>query len=179
MSMHVIETWKQVVGFEGAYEVSDLGRVRSMPRQALKLIHGKAVIVNYKGSILKARPVHHGYLHVSLGARNDRYIHILVLEAFVGACPSGHQSAHDDGNAGNNMLSNLSWKTPLDNSHDKYRHGTALFGDRNPNRRKMHCPQGHEYTDDNTRWIANRRHCKTCGRISALAYYHAKKVASV
>ena len=57
-----------------------------------------------------------------------RYVHRLVLEAFVGPCPPNCQALHVDGNVANNWLHNLRWGTPKENTADKYRHGTVLFG---------------------------------------------------
>lgn len=82
-----------------------------------------------------------GYVHVSLaqqgvkrrtpGDRVCRTIHRLVLEAFVGPCPSNMCAAHFNGVRDDNRLSNLSWKTQADNLADRRRHGTELLGERN------------------------------------------------
>jgi hypothetical protein len=54
-------------------------------------------------------------------------VHRLVLEAFVGACPTGQQARHLDGNADNPRLDNLAWGTARENMEDRFRHGrTAL-----------------------------------------------------
>jgi hypothetical protein len=58
-------------------------------------------------------------------------VHILVITAFRGQRPSAiHQCAHEDGNRANAMLTNLRWKTPRENEHDKVRHGRNLVGSR-------------------------------------------------
>ena len=57
------------------------------------------------------------------------YVHRLVLEAFVGACPKGQQCRHLDGNPGNNHLGNLCWGTQKENEEDKIRHGTKILGE--------------------------------------------------
>lgn len=53
-------------------------------------------------------------------------VHVLVLEAFVGPCPSpAHEGAHGNGVRDDNRVSNLRWATRVENNHDRYRHGTA------------------------------------------------------
>jgi len=54
----------------------------------------------------------------------DFYIHRLVLETFIGPCPSGMECRHLDGNSKNNSLDNLRWGTKLENENDKKLHGT-------------------------------------------------------
>ena len=65
------------------------------------------------------------------GRRGQFRVHRLVLEAFVGPCPEGHEGCHNDGNPLNNRLSNLRWDTPSANNRDKERHGTHQIGSRN------------------------------------------------
>lgn len=75
-----------------------------------------------------------GYHVISLcstnGEKRIRMVHVLVLEAFVGPCPVGHQCRHIDGNPANNHISNLAWGTSLDNNRDKILHGTSCQGER-------------------------------------------------
>lgn len=66
------------------------------------------------------------------GKNHYRDVHRLVLEAFVGPCPTGYEGAHGDGDPTNNALGNLRWATPAENSADRERHGTAPQGERNP-----------------------------------------------
>jgi uncharacterized protein YjiS (DUF1127 family) len=58
-------------------------------------------------------------------------VHRLVLEAFRGPCPDGHETRHLNGNSLDNRLDNLAWGTRADNSADKRRHGTMQSGARN------------------------------------------------
>jgi hypothetical protein len=71
---------------------------------------------------LKPHPQKRGHCAVDLGRRSTRYVHHLVLEAFVGLCPEGQECRHLDGNPGNNRLGNLAWGTRLENMADRYRH---------------------------------------------------------
>ena len=114
-----METWRPVPGYEGDYEVSSLGRVRSL--------------LGKRPRILKATSNRRGYLSLRLcGPRGRRraYVAHLVLEAFVGPRPPGMEAAHGDAIRSNNSLANLSWKTPLENAQDKFRTGTQPLGSR-------------------------------------------------
>lgn len=122
------ERWKPVLGFEGAYEVSDFGRVRSCDRQAVyvRIVDGqpqKATRLR-RGTLLRPGTVKSGHQLVSLGRGASRLVHRLVLDAFVGPKPPGHEGCHGDGNPANNRLDNLRWGTRSDNVQDAVRHGT-------------------------------------------------------
>jgi predicted XRE-type DNA-binding protein len=77
---------------------------------------------------LKSKPNHDGYLRVSVfdsrGRRRAGFIHVLVLEAFVGKCPEGMECRHLNGVHADNRLENLRWGTHLKNMADQKRHGT-------------------------------------------------------
>lgn len=125
------ERWMPVTGFEGRYEVSDLGRVRSL---ILNTRHGERPRAAPK--ILRAGPTGNGYRQVVLcrpGKKQARLLHCVVLEAFVGPAPEGTEAAHDDGVRTNCRLSNLGWKTHRENVADKVRHGTRQVGERGSN----------------------------------------------
>lgn len=111
-----METWKPVVGYEGVYEVSDCGRVKTVASGKIKT------------------PTDQKSRLVCLLWRNNRAkcarIHRLVLEAFVGKAPSKHECCHNDGNYRNNNLSNLRWDTAAENQADRVKHGTSNRGER-------------------------------------------------
>ena len=117
------ERWKDIPGFEGCYQVSDMGRVRSLDR-VLDCEHrfGGRAERHYKGRILSARAKDCGHVNVSLGANRTRLVHRLVLEAFVGPCPQGMECLHKDGNPGNNRLDNLHWGSRYENRADMRLH---------------------------------------------------------
>src|SRR5690554_6556780 len=88
------EIWKPCVGFEGFYEVSDLGRARSLSRQTPRKDRwGRPSIVTVKGKVLHPVPFgKSGHVGVNLWRHGDgvtRLVHRLVLEAFVGPRPEG------------------------------------------------------------------------------------------
>lgn|SRR3990167_1040722 len=78
----------------------------------------------------------HGRLSVSVWTDNSRRrvsVHLLVLDAFAGPRPAPHlQARHLDGNHLNNSAENLAWGTVLENTQDKFKHGTVLAGERHP-----------------------------------------------
>lgn len=120
------ERWLAVRGFEGLYEVSDLGRVRSLDR----------VVANgsrWPGRLCSLTPHGAGYRIVGLskdGKSHAILVHRIVLEAFVGPCPPGMQGAHGNGIRDDNRLTNLRWDTISGNHADKFRHGTMPMGSR-------------------------------------------------
>lgn len=104
-----METWKPVVGFEGHYEVSSAGNVRSRAR-------GKVLSPMWCGQKRKQ------YACVALcvgGAQKVRRVHHLVLEAFVGPKPPGAVGCHRDDDTKNNALTNLYWGTWETNARDR------------------------------------------------------------
>lgn len=123
-----------MVGFEGLYEVSDQGRVRSLDRVILR--NGNPA--RYKGRVLKIAPHTHGYRSVVLsdhGAQRSFLVHDLVLTAFVGVRPEKHQGCHNNGLRDDNRLANLRYDTVRGNHADKCAHGTLVHSEAHPNAR--------------------------------------------
>lgn len=144
--------WRAVPGFEGMYEVSSAGDVRSLPR-LIVTPHprwaGQEHRRLWKGGPLGQHCNGHGYLTVHLrkeGREYRKYVHRLVAEAFHGPQPDGHEVAHGDGTRDHNCATNLRWATPAENAQDTKRHGRQRAY-RPP--RKTHCPQGHAYEGEN------------------------------
>ena len=122
------EQWKpvQVKGFEGLYEVSSYGRVRSLART----IKASDRIVNYKTRVLKQNIDSGGYAQVTLCNHTKRKtigVHVLVAEAFIGKRPKGLDICHNDGKATHNHPHNLRWASRSENCKDKTIHGTHNF----------------------------------------------------
>ena len=155
------EEWRPVVGYEGLYEASSKGRVRSLDRADCR---GRII----RGRILKHRPLPNGRPRVSLsrnGVTKDAYPYRLVLEAFVGPCPPGMEALHWDDDHDNNRLENLRWGTRAENMADMSRNGGGNAG-------LTHCPKGHPYNEENTYiYPSARKHrgCRECGRIHSEA----------
>lgn len=118
--------WLPVPGWEGEYEVSDLGRVRSVER----IVPRRSVPQTIAARILKTPPASHGYPRVNLcrnGSYTQRTVHSLVLEAFVGPCPPGMECLHGNGIRTDARLVNLRWGTSKENKADMVRHGNAAW----------------------------------------------------
>lgn len=116
------EEWRPVVGWEGRYEVSNLGRVKTP---------------NYRGSgrerlFCPVAADGHGYVHVHLRRpQRSVYIHVLVALAFLGPRPDGHGVNHIDGVKRNCRVINLEWVTPFENTRHAVRTGLVATGARN------------------------------------------------
>lgn len=150
------EEWRPVVGGEGAYEVSDLGRVRSIDRLVPVGNHMR----RHPGRLLSQRLNRKGYPVVGLvigGREINTRVHILVCEAWHGMRPEGMVCRHLDGNPTNNSPDNLTWGTHAENCQDAVRHGTHNRASR------TQCRRGHEYTPENT-VVTSRgyRECLAC-----------------
>ena len=124
------EVWKPIPGFEGYYEASDQGRVRSLSRYG---ILGKGMGMK-KGKVLKRGKCglyfHHGLCKG--GVQGNYSVHRLVMLTFVGPRPEGLEICHGDGDPENNTLGNLRYGTKIENAADKSVHRTNNEGDTNP-----------------------------------------------
>lgn len=150
------ELWRAITGHEGAYEVSNLGRVRSLPGHYR---HAK---------VLKPHGVGRGYLAVTPsqgGVAKNRYVHHLVAEAFIGPRPDGLDVCHNNGDMLDNRAENLRYDTVGGNMRDAIAQGTHREASRSQ------CSAGHEYTADNTLLerrrsvdghVKTRRRCRVC-----------------
>lgn len=111
----MFELWKEVDGFDGYYEVSDKGRVKSLDRV---IKHSNGVCHNVKGRMLK--PIffgnYHGVQMCNHGKLKKKYIHRLVAETFVENTHNKKTVNHKDGNKFNNSAENLEWATQKENN---------------------------------------------------------------
>jgi hypothetical protein len=127
------EQWRPVPGYEGFYEVSDLGRVRSLVRTVMR---GDGKPMRVPERVLAPGIVKNGYHAVVLckpgGSKKMLRCARLVLEAFVGLDPDRPMALHNDGVNTNDRLSNLRWGTPKENTQDGILHGTIKTGSQSP-----------------------------------------------
>lgn len=118
--------WREVSGFPG-YRVSNTGIIQTC--RASNARWGKTKPWTDK----KLQYLKSGHAMVTLTLHNKiylRYVHRLVLEAFVGPCPPGMEGCHEDGDPRNNHLQNLRWDTHKNNLRDRGRHGTFHTGEK-------------------------------------------------
>jgi hypothetical protein len=111
------EEWRDIAGYDGKYQVSDAGRVRSFAYGYWKLLKVNRVT---RSQVVHAHLCRGGIVYT-------RSVHRLVLEAFVGSCPEGMECCHQNGIPFDNRLVNLRWDTKSHNQLDKRRHGTAGY----------------------------------------------------
>jgi hypothetical protein len=124
------ERWLPVVGFEGLYEVSDLGRVRSIDRTVFQNRENGLQPFRYRGMLLKPTNGSHGYPTIKMPDGMGHCIHTMVLKAFVGPCPDGMECLHEDDDRTNAKLTNLSWDTFLKNRQDASKRGRVQHGEK-------------------------------------------------
>ena len=113
--MNQEEIWKPVVGFEGLYEVSNMGNVKSVE----KVVRSGKLMKRYQERVLTQFPNQQGYMTVALyreGKGKRHLVHQLVLKAFVPNLQNKPQIDHIDRCKRNNRLDNLHWATAQENS---------------------------------------------------------------
>ncbi len=151
------EIWRDIPGFENAYQASNLGRVRSLPgghRQA---------------KVLRPNLTRKGYFKFIPRVNGKSYtveVHVAVATAFYGPRPPGMEVAHNNGDSMDNRIENLRFDSPSENIRDVVRHGNHHLGNR------THCSHGHEFTPENTLIqrsgmtvdgrVQYRRRCREC-----------------
>ena len=116
------EMWKAVKGYEGLYEVSDNGEIRSLDHEVLN--NGTSVLV--KGVLKRTRMKDNGYMIVDLwkdGKGKTHHVHRLVAQAFIDNPENKQTVNHIDGNKKNNNVNNLEWLTPSEQNLHFYEHG--------------------------------------------------------
>lgn len=134
------EIWKAVVGYEGRYEVSNTGLVRSLPL----LVSPKGArphVHHASGRVLTQSTNKRGYkiLQLAGGKLGDGVtmrVHRLVCEAFHGPAPFAKAEVlHGDGDPANNLVSNLRWGSHKENAQDALIHGAIKVGQHHPRAR--------------------------------------------
>ena len=112
------ERWKDITGYEGKYQVSSHGRIRSLTRTVAR----KLGTFTLKGQIIVPWKSSHGYWMISPCWKQKRKafsVHDLVCRAFIGPRPRGMVIDHIDGDRLNNRLDNLHYVTPKQNQRKR------------------------------------------------------------
>ena len=121
------EIWKDIKGYEGHYQVSNYGRVRSVPRVTPYINKAGYKSSQFRdGQIKKDTDNGRGYKSVSLYKNNKgkmAYVHRLVVQAFIGEIPEGMAVNHIDFDKSNNRLDNLEIVTYSENNMHSARAG--------------------------------------------------------
>ena len=109
------EVWKDVIGYEGLYEVSNVGNVRSKDRV---IVYSNGIRVPYEGNMKTQVMNKYGYNYVGLhkdAKSKQGMVHRLVADAFIPREEGKNHVNHKDGVKTNNHASNLEWCTPQEN----------------------------------------------------------------
>lgn len=121
------EIWKDIPGYEGKYQASNLGRIRSVERKVRGICHftNKEFERTIKSRILKpGRYCKSNHVSVILGkGTSGKPVHQLIMKTFVGEMPKGMEVLHINGNPLDNRLSNLRYGTRRENILDVYYQG--------------------------------------------------------
>lgn len=156
------ERWLPVMGYEGIYEISDLGRIRSLDRVVVDDMVAGLRIRRFRGRMLKPYPVgalregvrpYLGFRLCREGTVTPVKIQTLVAEAFIGPRPDGLVIRHKNDDGRDNRAVNLEYGTYTDNMIDALRNGGRKL--------KVRCKWGHLRTVENVNKNGN---CKTCAR---------------
>lgn len=125
------ESWLPIPGYEGLYDASTWGRIRSLDRY---VVNKEGVARFLRGRILRQNI--HYYLQVSLyknGKQRNHRVHALIALTFIGQRPDGQQVLHGPLGKLVNTPENLCYGTPSENEMDKVRDGTDRRGERHHN----------------------------------------------
>ena len=123
------EIWKDIPGYEGRYQASNLGRIKSLPNKR-----------RFTELIMRQRPhIKTGYLQVGLTSHDGKrwiqrlhWVAPLICLTFHGPAPVDTECCHNDGVKTNNASGNLRWDTKIGNQADRVTHGTHNIGSQNP-----------------------------------------------
>lgn len=130
--------WLPVVGYDGYYEVSNLGDVRSLTRVVVR--SGCRGDLRVAGQAIRAQVTAKGYLRIQLskgGSVRNHMVHRLVAEAFLPNPDSKPEVNHRNGNKADNRIGNLEWATTSENQVHAYDNGLKEAAVRYV----VHCPE--------------------------------------
>ncbi len=132
---HFNEVWKDIPGYDGMYQASSCGRIRSIDRVIEQCKGNTSYIRLMKGKIIKPFKYSNGYLMVSLskdGKIKLSTVHRLILSSFTPQTDRNLVVNHKDGNKLNNLLSNLERVTHSDNNIHAVKHGLVTATSNRP-----------------------------------------------
>lgn len=149
-----MDKFVDIPGYEGLYQINELGIVRSVWRQVVRSDGRRRT---FPVKILKQYVNTAGYLSLSLwknGEQRGHRVHHLLAMTFIPNPKNLPLVRHLNDNKRDNRLENLAWGTQIENMSDLIENG------RNFQANKTHCINGHEFTDENT--ISDSGHIRVC-----------------
>lgn len=123
------EIWKDIKGYEGLYQISSSGNVKSLDRYIINKNGDK----QFFPEKYLTQGFNNGYLKVTLSKNNKQKtfrVHILVAKAFIPNPENKSEINHIDGNKSNNRIDNLEWNTRSENELHAYKNGLAKPSDK-------------------------------------------------
>jgi len=119
-----MEEWKDVDGYEGIYQVSSMGNIRSLDRKITQFCHKNYFTRNMNGRTIKSKTQNSGYEIVWLSKNGNVRaftVHRIALVAFTGFTPIGLDINHIDGDKRNNKIENIEWCSKSENIKHSYK----------------------------------------------------------
>lgn len=166
------EEWRDIPGYEGYYQASSLGRIRSLDREITQVNRwGSTTTYLKQGCVLATGPYSGERYRVRLscdGVKEQKGVAVLVALAFHGVPESGKDWAlHRDGDMFNNVPDNLYWGDRVDNVQDAIRHGT------HHGKFTKVCRHGHSLSGSNLKinTTLGSRYCLACRKATAWSKY--------
>ena len=162
------EEWKWVEGFEGIYQISNLGNLKSFKQ-------------NKEGHVLKNTNQHGWYFTVNLSDSNGKKlttrIHILVAKHFIGEIPKGYHVHHKDGNRQNNVVSNLEIIHPSKHWYESEKRNHAIIKGLNDYNRYVKTQKIRQYTLDGI-YLAEYVNGEVASRMTGICQRNILQVAN-
>lgn len=149
------EIWKDIVEYEGIYQVSNLGRVKSLER----IVLSNGVAMKRKERVLKSSN-RQGYRQLTLAKNRSRVqksVHRLVAEAFIPNPDNKKEINHIDGDKTNNIVDNLEWCTRRENAI----HSVSVLGHKS----KLEQIKPFQFKNDHKCWNSMRVKCVETGEV--------------